>query len=259
MFAVITKRRDDGAARRAQLVGLLSYPLFLLLLTMIAVLILSLVLVPALEPIFAGNGEKAPFVFKALSGLNEFLNSPAGLIAALALLGLIAAAAVPSGRQWLRARLARLAHAAPLTASIMRKLATARFLGSLALLLANGMLLTRSLESAAMATTEKRLRERLAGISRDVGVGGDLAKAFAAAGVFDDRIISMIAVGDAANRLATVVGQAGRMIETEAETALGRLIAVITPALTIFLGVIIGGFSISVMSALLRINEIAIQ
>ena len=53
--------------------------------------------------------------------------------------------------------------------------------------------------------------------------------------------------------------KAAQILEREAQNAIMRLTAMLTPALTIIMGLLIGGLVVSVMTALLSINEIAVQ
>jgi general secretion pathway protein F len=56
-----------------------------------------------------------------------------------------------------------------------------------------------------------------------------------------------------------MLGRAGAILDTQVQRRLSRLLTFLTPAITLFLGAVVGGLVVSVMTTLLSINEIAIQ
>jgi general secretion pathway protein F len=259
VFRALATQHEERAKLKSLLVNALSYPAFLLVLMLLAVLVLTFVLVPALEPVFENSQAKAPLIVAALSALRRSLSSGGALLVFLVLLLAALASLLPKPRAMLAGSLQRLFLRLPFAGPIMRKTAIARYLSSFALLIGNGAAMAKALELSAVCATIPSYRARLFGIRDAVSVGQRLPAALQASGLFDERIIALIAVGDEANRLPVVAKRAAQILETAVQTATARYAAMLTPIMTIVMGILIGGLAVSVMTALLSINEIAVQ
>jgi general secretion pathway protein F len=259
VFRALASQYDERAKLKSQLLNALGYPLFLLILMVLAILVLTFVLVPAIEPIFQNADRSPPFVVSVLSALRQLLTQGSVFIAALAAIALLLPSLAPRLRTRLAAWFGRVAMRLPLFGQIITKIALAQYLSSLALLLSNGTSMSKALALAATSVSISTLQPKLLGVRDQVATGERLPAALEYTALFDDRIVSLLAVGNEANRLAIVAQRASNLLNAEAQTTIARFIAVLTPAMTITLGLLIGGLVVSVMTALLSINEIAIQ
>jgi general secretion pathway protein F len=97
-------------------------------------------------------------------------------------------------------------------------------------------------------------------LARDnVANGEQLQTSLRKSGLFDDATLTLIGMGEQANRLPQVLGRASSLIDARLKRAVDRAVGFLSPALTIGLGVKIGGLVVSVTTALLSINEMAVQ
>jgi general secretion pathway protein F len=259
VFGALAARYEERANQRTQLFNALAYPLFLVILMIAAVLVLTFALVPSIAPIFENSGRPAPFLVAALSGLRASLTGGFATAVFAAVAALLLLSFLPSIRAAAEGALQKLFVNLPLIGSVIRKLAQARYLSSLALLIGNGAPMAKALELAAQSAVIPAFKPVLLGVRDSVSTGEKLPSALGRSGLFDQRIISLIAVGDEANRLPAVTKRAAQILENEAQRAILRYTALLTPAMTIFMGLLIGGLVVSVMTALLSINEIAVQ
>lgn len=259
VFQALTEQYEERAKLKSQLQNALGYPIFLLILMIVAILVLTFVLVPAIEPIFENADRSPPTVVTLLSALRVFLTSGFVVIGPLVILGVLLAALMPPIRKRVGVFLFGLTGRLPIIGTVIRKRTLARYLSSLSLLLSNGTSMSKALVLAAATGTDAVLQAKLTSVRERVSAGERLPLALENVRLFDDRIISLLAVGDEANRMAIVAKRASQILDGEAQTTTTRLIAVLTPAMTIALGLLVGGLVVSVMTALLSINEIAIQ
>lgn len=259
VFAALAVQYEERAKLKSQLLNALAYPLFLLVLMLAAILVLTFALVPSIAPVFESSGQPPPFIVAVLSGLRTGLTSGAAtaVFAAAALLLLLSL--TPFVRTFAAKALQKLVLKMPLIGPVIRKSAQARYLSGLALLIGNGAPMAKALELAAQAAAIPAFKPVLLGVRDSVSTGEKLPSALQRTGLFDERIISLIAVGDEANRLPAVAKRAAQILESEAQNAIMRYSAMLTPLMTIFMGLLIGGLVVSVMTALLSVNEIAIQ
>ena len=69
----------------------------------------------------------------------------------------------------------------------------------------------------------------------------------------------MVAVGEEAGKLDTMLLRAAEVFEQQTKRSVDRLMTLLTPVLTLTMALLVGGLIITVMSAILSINELAVQ
>lgn len=258
VVARLAESHKERALRRAALRDALIYPGFLLLMVIAAFLFLSLFLMPAIEPIFESETVEKPLVVTVLSAFGSMVRNH-GLTMAGA--GLAAAALIalllnrPSGR----AALSRIILRLPVVGPLRRQAALLRFLDTLALLVGNGVTLIEALKLAADTCPFPTVQARLHAIRDHVANGERLQPAFAASNLFDAPTLTLVGIGEESNTLNPLLKRASTLIEARLKTSLDRIITFLTPAITIGLGLLIGTLVVSVMTALLSMNQAAIQ
>jgi general secretion pathway protein F len=87
-----------------------------------------------------------------------------------------------------------------------------------------------------------------------VSIGGALARSSALPIV----VQQMIAVGEETGRLQDMLLRAASILERQEQTRTAQILSVLTPAITILVSGMIGVIILSVMSAILSINDLAL-
>ena len=144
-------------------------------------------------------------------------------------------------------------------AGFARSEANARYLDAMALLLGNAVPMLEAMRLAAETAAAGSLRVRYLAARRSVSDGEPLWRAFDGTRAFPEFVLSLVRLGEESNNLAPMLARAGMTIEAQRQRRIARVLTLLTPAITIFLGLVIGGLVISVMTTLLSINEIAIR
>ncbi|MFB9980712.1 type II secretion system F family protein [Mesorhizobium kowhaii] len=261
-MAYICQRLADTfeatAKRRAAIVEALAYPAFLLMVMSGALVILATVLVPALEPIFEGSSAPKPFTMTMLSALGTVFKDYPFVFPLAAVLGLLSylflsrsAGARKQFSHWLLN--------IPLIGPLVRDAVIARYLETLALLLGNGVAMTEALGLAANVSRQSSLAASFATIEETVANGARLHGAIVKAGIFDNATMSLVALGEEANALPVVLDRAAKMLQLTLSRRIDTVLKLLTPALTISLGFLVGSLVISVMTTILSINDLALQ
>jgi general secretion pathway protein F len=259
VFGALAAQYEERAKLKSQLLNALAYPLFLTVLMIVAIGVLTFALVPSIAPVFENSGQPPPFIVAVLSGLRAGLSGTCAMAAFAMAALLLLLSFLPPVRAAAAGAVQKLIVNLPLIGPIIRKSEQARYLSSFALLIGNGAPMAKALELAALSAVIPAFKTVLLGVRDSVSAGEKLPSALKSSGLFDHRIISLIAVGDEANRLPAVAKRASQILESEAQNAIMRRTALLTPIMTIFMGLLIGGLVVSVMTALLSINEIAVQ
>jgi general secretion pathway protein F len=216
------------------------------------------VLVPAIEPVFEGAEAARPMLISVFSSGRRLLVDWSWLILLATFFALAAAAGAyraPVGRRALSRFLLQM----PIFGKMARTEAIARYLEVLATLTAHGVGIKKALDIAAHACPLVAYRDRLLEIRDQVVGGTSLRQAIEVADLFDQSTVSLIKVGDESNKLPDALKRAAFLLERKEREARRRLFAVLAPVLTIAMGALVGGVVISVMTALLSINNLAAQ
>jgi general secretion pathway protein F len=69
----------------------------------------------------------------------------------------------------------------------------------------------------------------------------------------------LAAVGERAGRLDDMLNHTARILEDEVQLKIERLMSLVSPLITLAIGLAIGGLVMSVMDAILSVNDIAIR
>ncbi|NKJ09003.1 type II secretion system F family protein [Rhizobium sp. SG741] len=245
-------------AQRKAVVDAAIYPCFLLFMMVCAILVITFVLVPSIAPVFEGAGRSPPMMISVLSTIREWLSAPGFLLVVLGstLVGMAMFA-------WQRSALARQMSAItmrlPLIGTITRDIALGRYLQSLSLLLANGVTMTTALKLSADCCSVTSFKPNLNKAVNLVSAGTRLSEAMRQSMLFPQSVVSLAAVGDEVNNLPVVLNNAAVMLQEDGQRLLDRALTLMTPIITIVLGALVGSLVISVMTALLSINDLSQQ
>jgi len=244
--------RTQDALRSA-----LVYPAVLAVTAIASLVLVLTVVAPALAPVFAGAGDKTPLSARLLIGASDLLRNywwiaVLGLL--LVLLMLLSSLRTAAGR----AGMARFAITAPFIGPIVKTTETSRFLHSLAALLDNGVTILNALEIARRSTGNPVIANEIDRVAGRVRVGERLGDTLAQSKVFPPMAGQLAAVGERSGSLAKMLRHGGRVMEETAQRDVKQLLVVATPALTILLGVLVGGVVLSLLSAILSVNELAV-
>lgn len=133
----------------------------------------------------------------------------------------------------------------PLLGNIWLKFQVANFSRMLSTLLAGGMPLVPSLETAASSMSSRRVLNGIKDATVRVREGQPLAKSLEQEKVFPELSVEMIEVGESTGALATMLNSVAEFYEEDVQTALGAAMALIEPIILIIMAVFIGGVLIS--------------
>jgi general secretion pathway protein F len=239
---------------RAKLFSMMVYPLFLMALIPLVLVFVGLVLVPNIAPLFENSGRQMPLLLSIFVEISEALKTYPIAISAIAVL-LVAALVVASKNAAIRRKILYLFFALPFLTKLRRQHLLQMFCQSMGTLLGNGTTLQDALDALASGEqTEKINRAR-----SQVSEGGKLAEALRENDLLDQESAQIIAIGEESNQLANMFLHVGATIQKDYAAHLERLMTLLVPFLTLFIGLLVGGVMVSVMSALLAVNEVPFQ
>jgi len=158
----------------------------------------------------------------------------------------------PQGRYQWHARFLKL----PLAGSIITKIEVTRFARTLGMLLHNGVPLLKALSIVKDTVDNRVIADGLERVASSLKEGQSLAAPLAEVAHFPAFAVHMIRVGEESGRLEDILQQVAQVYERETQTTIKRALALLEPLLILVLGVVIAGVIISILMAILGINEL---
>jgi type IV pilus assembly protein PilC len=133
----------------------------------------------------------------------------------------------------------------PLLGDIWLKYQVANFSRMLSTLLAGGMPLVPSLETAGASMSSRRILNGVKEAAARVREGRSLARSLEEQKMFPDLSVEMIEVGESTGALPAMLNSVAEFYEEDVQTALGAAMALIEPVILIIMAVFVGGVLIS--------------
>jgi type IV pilus assembly protein PilC len=133
----------------------------------------------------------------------------------------------------------------PMLGDIWLKYQVANFSRMLSTLLAGGLPLVPSLETAGASMTSRRILNGIADAAIRVREGQTLSSGLEQQNMFPDLSVEMIEVGESTGALPAMLNSVAEFYEEDVQTALGATMALIEPVILIVMAVFVGGVLIS--------------
>lgn len=249
---------ERSSETRSRVASALLYPLLLMAAAFAAVLVIMLVLLPAVMPLFAEAGVEPPLVLRIMSSVQAAVTTH-WRVTSLALGALVLAAVVLRNDAGFRATRDKLVLRLPLIGRLNTMRETGRFCRTMAALLKNGVPLLDALRSTAGVLNNGVYKDATGALAGAVAEGATLSQQMQASQLFSELSVRLAAVGEKTGQLDGMLARAAAIHETMLERAVDRLTRLIGPVLTLFVGLFTGGLILSVMQAILSLNDLALR
>jgi general secretion pathway protein F len=242
---------------RETLLSALIYPAILATVAVLSVIVLLTFVIPRFAEMFQDLGQALPWPTRVVIGVGDFMESYWWMVA---LLGLASVYYLryqlrsPSRRILWDARFLRL----PLVGSLIAQHEAARFTRTLGTLLSNGVPMLQALLIAREVIGNQVIANAVESITSGLKEGQGFARALAAVQVFPRLTGHLLQVGEETGNLEGMLLRLADIYERDVQTAVQRLVVLIEPALILGLGLVVGGIIMSVLVAVLSVNELGL-
>ena len=126
-------------------------------------------------------------------------------------------------------------------------------------LLANGVELPMALGLAKDVLWNTALSDAVRDTATSLREGQGFARLLARSGVFGDGTLDLIQIGEETGKLDEMLIRQADLDEQQIKHRIDRLLALLVPALTILLGLVVAGLIGSMLIAILSVNDLALQ
>ncbi|MBI2466663.1 MAG: type II secretion system F family protein [Candidatus Rokubacteria bacterium] len=240
---------------RDALVSAMIYPALIATVGVGAIVFLMTFVLPRFAVIFSDLGQALPLPTRILLGVSEALTTYWWVIA-LAVLGALLAWQLVTRSERGRLAVDRWLLDLPLLGDLLRKVEVGRVARTLGTLLHAGVPLLPALGVAREVTANRVVALGLGTVQEGVKRGDGLARPMAESGAFPAMAVHMVQVGEETGRMEEMLGRVAGAYEAEVRVALRRLLALLEPIIILALGLVVLGIVVSILLAILSINEL---
>ncbi len=236
-------------------VSAMIYPALLMVLAVASLMLLMVYVIPQFTPMFDDFGGELPLLTRIVVGVGDVLQAFWwGLL--LIVLGVSVwfrrqLAQPESRRRWDGRFLAT-----RWLGDVIAKIETARLARTTGTLLINGVPLLSALSIAKNVMTNTVLADDVAEAAKAVKTGSPLAPALAERKHLPRLAIQMVNVGEETGQLDDMLIKVANTYDREVKVTIDRLMSLLVPMLTLGLALLIGVIVMSVLLAILSVNEL---
>ncbi len=255
-LARLSEYLERAKALRETIVSALIYPIILFGVAVISVVVLLMFVVPQFEQLFSDMGKALPLPTRIVMGTGDWLQAYWWLLAGLIGLAVFGFRRLLEQPRW-RAGFDRFSLRAPVFGELIGRAETARFARTLGTLLDNGVSMLNALQVVAGTLSNRVLVASVERAMDGMRSGSGLADALEEDGQFPALAVNLVRVGEETGRLEEMLGQIAEVYDEEVRASVKRMLALVEPVLILGLGVIIAGIIMSILVAILGVNELA--
>ena len=246
---------EKEVALRSTIKSAMTYPVVVLVMSLVAVVIMLLFIVPIFQDMFTNLGGQLPLPTMMLVYASRAMPYvvPAGIVVGIAF-----------SIWWrtnknsvkVRAFLDPLKLKLPVFGALFRKIAIARFSRNFSNMIGAGVPILTALRIVGEVSGNYVLEEALVKVAESVRQGESIAGPLTESGVFPSMVTQMISVGEDSGSLQTMLEKVADFYDQEVKSTTESLTALIEPLLIAFLGVVVGGMIVALYLPIFQITSL---
>jgi type IV pilus assembly protein PilC len=230
---------------RRRILEALFYPMFLVLVLILALVVIFNVVLPRFSEIYAGSGIEMPQATAILLAIGDFMRKTiwfqAGTVVLLVIFLRWMLATDRGKRLWEQMLLG-----IPKLGTLYRMYHSSIFTRTLGVLLAGGMPVLQALEVIQRTTASERMRLRLLNVTDLVRAGSSLHLALDQSKLLDPLAVEMTRVGEQSSALPEMLNHVADFFDQEVEKATTAVTTLIGPILILVMGATVLGLLLAV-------------
>jgi general secretion pathway protein F len=234
----------------------LMYPAILIGVAVLSVVILLMWVVPQFSQMFEESGKALPLPTQIVIGAGDAVRSYwwAMVLGGIGVYSWFARQMrEPASRYKWDKRLLGL----PLVGDLVGKLEVARFSRTLGTLIGNGVTLLTALSIVKDTLSNTVMAEGLTVVATQLKEGKGLGKPLMETGLFPKLAVHLVMVGEETGKLQEMLIRIADIYDREVHSTVKRMLALMEPVLILGLGLVIGGIIMSILVAILSVNDLA--
>ncbi len=245
--------KERTEALKGKIKKALFYPAAVVAVAIIVSAILLIFVIPQFEEVFKNFGADLPAFTVLVVNMSRFMVSWWWLALLIVIGSGAAFIALYKRSEALQHGVDRLLLRLPVIGQILHQSAIARFARTLALTFKAGVPLVEALETVAGATGSQTYGKAVREIGEDVAVGYQLNMAMKQVNIFPHMVVQMVAIGEEAGALDTMLFKVAEFYEQEVNNAVDALSSLLEPFIIVLIGTLVGGMVVAMYLPIFKI------
>ncbi len=247
-FDRLAKHYERQAETEEKIRSILIYPAFILILSLVAVAVLMIFVLPSFKGLFADLGQDLPLFSKILIYSGDFLMQKWYLFLVLPVLVGIAIVHYKKKPEQLQKL-----DALFLKSKIIARIHIIEAFRTLGSLLTGGIPIRQALKTVESSARNVAFQRILSSVREAVENGERLGESFAKYSLFPREAIQMISVGESSSNLDQMLLNIAGYYENEREVFTKRCVSLLEPALTLLVGLLVGVIAIALFLPMMNV------
>ena len=231
----------------AQTKKLMMYPAFVGSIVLLVTFFLMVYLVPQMTGFIRNMGQEIPLQTVILIAVSNFFVNYWWAVLASPFVAWVALKIALKRNPALQYALDHYKLTLPLIGPILRKIILSRFASSFAMMYSAGITVLDAIRSCEQIVGNKPLENALRMAGQQIAEGKNMTAAFQDLALFPPLVIRMLRIGENTGALDTALLNVSYFYNREVKEAIGKVQAMIEPALTLVLGALLGWVMLSVL------------
>jgi type IV pilus assembly protein PilC len=248
--------KEKILAIKGKIKSALFYPIAIVVVAFIITAIIMIFVIPAFKQVFTSFGADLPALTLMVIEISDLF-----VAYWWAIFGGIAGGLYAFFYTWKRSK--RMQHTmdklllrTPVFGDLVRKSAIARWTRTLSTTFAAGVPLVEALDSVAGAAGNYEYFVATKRIQGEVATGSSLNSAMQGTDVFPNMVIQMVAIGEEAGSLDSMLSKVADYFEQEVDDAVAALSSLMEPLIMVALGTLIGGLVIAMYLPIFKLGSV---
>lgn len=250
----IAENYENEVKLRATIKSALTYPVAVLIIAILAIAGMLIFIVPIFEKMFSDLGGELPIPTQILVTLSKQMVWLAPL---LLVLGVVFAFWWRANKHTdaVRRVVDPIRLKLPVFGPLFAKVTIARFSRNFSSMIAAGVPILQSLSIVGETSGNYVIEQGLRKVAESVRTGRSLSGPLAEIPVFPPMVVQMVAVGEDAGALETMLSKIADFYDAEVQATAEQLTALIEPMMIAFIGAVIGGMVVAMYLPMFSIFE----
>ncbi|GGM41679.1 type II secretion system F family protein [Dactylosporangium sucinum] len=232
---------EKDATLRGKIKSALTYPVIVLVFTVVMISAVLIFIVPIFEKMFQQLGGELPLPTRIIVNASHTLFWLGPLIVGLVVVGSIAVrqlkASNPAARLWLDKVKLKL----PVFGPLFTKIALSRFSRNLGTLLGVGVPVLQALDVVGATTGNSVITAAMTDLQQAVREGRPMSSQLSQHKIFPSMVVQMIEVGEESGQISQMLEKVADFYDREVDSAAEALTASIEPIMVLVMGGVVGG------------------
>ncbi len=255
IFARLATYLEKADALQRKVKSAMTYPTIVALVALGATTFMLMFVIPVFAKMFSDFGGTLPMPTRIVMGISIFLRRCWWVLGLAIIGGAVAFRAFyksPRGRRRIDALSLRI----PVLGNVLRKSAVARFTRTLGTLVGSGVPILQGLDITSRTAGNVIIQEAIASTRNSISQGQTISEPLRQCDVFPPMVVQMIAVGEQTGALDEMLQKIADFYDSEVDTAVEQLTAVIEPVMIVLMGILVGGMLVAMYLPMFKLANV---